>query len=726
MPIDDYREIAEAQLTLEWTFPLRTFNTMVTRGDRTKGLIGSYVPAALFEGLGVEPVLGRGFTAKDEDPASPAVALISYRLWHGTYGADPGILGEEITLNRERSVVVGVMPPGFRFPLRHDVWGVFGRPGRGWEDSFVFGVGKLARGTAISLARQDLARIAALLDESRPRSEERNAALGSFVRAHVGDRAQGALRAMVFAALGLLALTCANLANLRLSESLRRSAELDTRLALGSGPVGLVKLLLLENLVLGIAATVFGVVVAWVLIETLGKSLLSNVYLERIFWIDPQLDFRAAGFAMGCALTASFLGALAPILSTILRMGSGRIGFVGDSRTRTASWSRGLASFEIGLCFALLVAAGLWSSRAHELLGSEPGFRPTGLSSTLLSIYQADLSEPSKRRDLFERLVRELGESQGVLSAAYASSAPWGYVPRSRVAVTPLEPDRDTAPLAEVLEVSPGFFETLELDLQAGRDFTAEESTAGNVAIVSRSMADRMFEDGALDRTLTIAGRRADKPSRRPRIIGIAADLDIDRTDNANRNLTVYLPATVPVDGTFVLIRRQPGLASARELLEDVLERTAPLVGTLDELSVAQAMSSSVWVERRLGQIFSLFALAALLLTAGGIYSVVAVMVRSRERELGIRAAIGARPRDLQRLVLSESGRQLLIGLLTGAGVLWAGSRLLDHVLVEGLEVRPAVLIASAAVVGLGCLAGSWGPTRRAARTDPARCLSSQ
>lgn len=322
MPLDDYREIEEAQRTFEWTLPLRTFHTMVTRGDRTKGLIGSYVPAALFERLGVEPVLGRRFTAEDEDPASPPVALISYRLWHGSYGADPGILGEEITLNRERSVVVGVMPAGFRFPLRHDVWGVFGRQGREWESSFVFGVGKLARGTTISSARQDLARVVAHIDEARPQSDKRSAALESFVRANIGDRAQGALRAMVFAALGLLALTCANLANLRLSESLRRSAEFDTRLALGSGPFGLVKLLLLENLVLAVAAVALGLVLGFVLIETLGRSLLSGGYLERIFWIDPELDLRAAGFAAVCALAASLVGAFTPIVSTILRFWS--------------------------------------------------------------------------------------------------------------------------------------------------------------------------------------------------------------------------------------------------------------------------------------------------------------------------------------------------------------------------------------------------------------------
>lgn len=758
MPLEDYRDIESATLTFEWTRPLRTFNTMVTRGEQTRGLIGSYVPVDLFGQLDVEPLLGRGFTVEDEDPANPPVALISHRLWQSSYGADPEILGQEITINRERSVVVGVMPPGFRFPLRHDLWGVFGRKGRQWEDGFVFAIGMLSRGSSIDSARQDLGRIVSLMDEARPESEPRNTAIETYVRANIGDRAQGGLRAMVFASFGLLALTCANLANLRLSESLRRSTEIDTRIALGSGPAGIARLLLIENLILGVLSVALGLVLAGVLIETLSRTLLDGGGLERIFWIRPALDARSATLAAGCALAASLLGALAPIVSATLRTRAGRIGAASESRTHTASWSRGLVSLQVGLCFALLVAAGLWGLRARALLDAEPGFRTARLSSTQLSVYQANLDDPAARRDVFDRLLNDLGERPGVASAAYASRSPWGYVPRSPVAASTLEPDRKTAPRAAVLEVSPGFFETLELALEQGRGFVesdlvapatapddvaregaareavadagdagpADEAARASVAIVSRGLAQRLFDDHALDRVLTLAGRRSDEPSRQVRIIGIAADLRLDRTDNPNRNLMVYLPSSVPEYGVHALIRRQPGLGSAESILEGSLARVAPLVGTVGELSVDQALDASVWVERRLGQIFSLFAFAALLLTAGGIYAVIAVMVRSRARELGIRAAIGARPADLRRLVLGESVRQLAIGLAAGGLALWAGSRLLDESLVEGLRVQPAVVAIALLVVTLGSIVGSWAPTRQAAKTDPARCLTSE
>ena len=724
-PLSDYREIESALKTFEWTYPQRTFNTMVTLGDRTRGVIGGYVPPGLFENLGVEPAMGRGFTAQDVDAANPSVVLLSHRLWRDSYGRDPEILGKEITLNRERCVVVGVMPEGFQFPLRHDVWGVFGRSGRSWEEAPVLTIGKLAPGVSLSVARQDLQRITALLDEERPLPEARNAAIETYVRANIGDRAVGALRAMVVAALVLLILTCANFANIRLNESLRRAAELETRLALGSGPLGHVKLVALECLLLGVTATVMGLALAQILVETLAPALLGGSYLTRIFWVDAGLDFRAAVFATLCALAASLLAALGPILSTSVRLRKGRFG-LGTARAHTARGSRSLVSLQVGLCFTLLVAAGLWSSRAEELLDGQPGFRTSGLSSTLLSTYQANLSESRERRDLLVRLQRELSDSPKIVAAAYASAAPWGFVPRSPVVAGAGEPDPDTAPWAEVIEVSPSFFETLELKLLAGRSFSEADHGDERVAIVSRSLAQRLFDDRALDRSLTLGGRQPDEIPRPLSVIGVAADLDLDRTDDEYRNLTIYLPAQVPEISTFLLVRRPPGPGPAREVIEEVLATTAPLIGTLDELSVEQAVASSIWVERRLGQIFSLFALAAFLVTAGGIYAVVALMVRGRERELGIRAAVGARPGHLRRLVLGESGRQLAIGLVTGGVVLWLASTFLDRVLVEGLELRASILFAAAAVVALCGFMASWGPTRRAARTDPVRCLSSE
>ena len=479
MPVADYEAIAEAQQSFEWTLPLRTYNTMITRGDHTVGVIGSYVPAALFDRLGVQPILGRGFTADDEAPSSPAVVLISHRLWKHGYGSDPDILGQSITLNREPGLVVGVMPPGFGFPLRHDVWGVFGRQGREWQEFAVFGIGKLATGAEIGTVRRDLGRIAANLDTALPADEPRKTSVDTLARSYIGEKTQGALHAMVFAALGLMLLSWANLANLRLSEALRRTAEIDTRLVLGSGPFALAGRLLLENLILGLAGTVAGLGLAVVLVKSLAPLLLAGGRLERIFWVTVEVDWRAATFAGACGLFASLAGAWVPALSVLRAYRAGSLGRVGSNRRATGAWARSSVSLQVGLSFALLVIAGLWTLKAHELLDSAPGFPTRGLSSTTISTYQADLGESQDRLALLDRLRLELGTTDGVKAVAIASAAPWGRVPR--VEVSPEA--RDSADeqesagriTAETLQVSPGFFDTLQLDLLVGRIFNPKK-----------------------------------------------------------------------------------------------------------------------------------------------------------------------------------------------------------------------------------------------------------
>ena len=740
MPLEDYRAIAEAQRSFEWTAPLRTFNFMVTRGDGTKGVVGSYVAAELFSRLGARPLLGRGFDAVDEDPSNPPVALISYRLWVGSYGGDPGVIGEQIVINREPTVIVGVMPEAFHFPLRHDVWGALRTEGREWAASMVFGVAKLADGVDVKAAKLDLARISSSLDEHVPQPGQRFAELEPFVRAHIGDRARAALRTMVFASLGLLLLTCANLANLRLSETLRRQRELDTRLALGSGPGGLVAMLLIENLIVGLAGTVLALAFAWLVTTTLGRALLAGGTLERIYWIDPGLDLTSARLVAAAALGASVLGALAPIVSTLV--GAHRpISGTGRTPARTSVWARGLVGVQVALCFALLVIAGLFASRASNLLSDDLGIHPSRLSSIRFSTYQIEPEGAEPQRELLRRFRTELEAEPEVVAAALSSRSPWGPARRHPIGIE-TEPEPELAPTAEIYRISPGFFETLGLEHLSGRELepadfggagelaspvqVEEGAPRDTVAIVSRRLADRLAGTEPLGRMLIIGGRRAGDPPLRARIVGVVADLGIDRSDLSDRDLSVYLPDRSDDAASFALVRVAAGAAGARPVLERVLSRIAPRVATFDEVSAEQALAASIWIERRLAQIFSIFGIAALVLAAVGMYAVIAVMVRSRRHELGIRAAIGARPSDLKKLVLGESGRQLLFGLVVGSGALWAARRVIDEVLLDALSWQPSVLVTVAGLVVLCCVFASWGPTARAARTDPTDCLRAE
>ncbi|MEM9406672.1 MAG: ABC transporter permease [Acidobacteriota bacterium] len=724
MPLEDYRTIAEEQRSFEWTLPMRTFNVMLTRDRATKGVIGSYVPAELFERLGIKPHIGQLFAPGDEDPTNPPVALISHRLWHGSYGADSDIVGETIVLNREPTTVIGVLPPGFNFPGRQDVWGVLRTQGRSWSDGFVFGFAKLARGATVESAQSELARLVELLDESRPEAQERNNAVAPFVRSQVGDRTSDALRAMVLAALGLLLLTSANLANLRLGETLRRQDELDTRLALGAGRMGIARLMIMESLLLGLVGALGALLLTWLLAETLAPALLEGNQLARMFWVDPMPDLRIALGALGVTCLAALAGSLLPMSAALARP-ERRISST-TNRVSNRRWSRSLVSAQIGLCFSLLVAAGLFAAQARELLGNGLGFEAEDLSSVLLSTYQAEVDDPKDREELFERLRLGFEDHPEIESASFASSAPWAYATEFPVWKGEIV-DREIALRARRFDVSNNFFETVGLPLLTGEAVQGtageqESTTSENLssAVVSESLAQRLFGGDALGKTMTIGGYRVGDEVTRVRIVGVAANLGVGRTDHAHRDLAVYLPG---FDSGYALLRLRPGIATARPAVEEVLSQLAPRVGTLEEISVEEGLSARIWAERRLSQVMTLFGVAALLLTAAGMFAVISVMVTQREHELGIRSAVGARPRDLQALVLGESGRQLFLGLCGGSLALLTIARAAQGFSDAAPTLRVLPIAGAAVLVLVVCLLGTWAPTRRASRTDPTTAL---
>ena len=736
MPLEDFRAIEEEQGSFDWVLPFRSFNTMVTHDDVTRGMIGSYVHHELFDRFGVRPVLGRGLQAEDARPDHTAVALISHRLWQDLFGGSQDVLGTQVVLNREPTIVIGVMPPGFQFPIRQDVWGVMRPRGREWSDGFVFGVGRLARDATIERARGDLARIVQGLEEAAPDDQARNVAIERFVETNIGERSQAALRAMVIASLGLLLLAVANLANIRLGHTIERQRELDTRLALGSGAHGLARMLLVENLALGALGTMFAVGVAWALCETLGPALLAGGGLARIYWIEAGIDLRLMALIVGVGMSSSVLGALVPIASVFWRARQHDSESATPTQTlrvrsRGSRWTRGLVITQVGLCFALLLGAGLFAAAARSLLDTEPGFDAEHLASVQLSAYQAELDD-DERNAMFEQLLRELDARPEVTATSLASSSPWGYVPRRAVGLDRellasrteglLSVLTDEGPRPAVMSIGAGFLETLELPLLAGRDFDQSDFDGDTAsAIISRALAERLFDTSrdAIGKNLILAGRPSASDLR---VVGVTADLRLDRSDGQHRDLHLFVPER-EADAYVLLVRKRSDQMTALSLVEDALRVVNPRVGTLEELDVETALASSLWVERRLSQILSLFGAAALLLSAAGTYAVISLMVRTREHEMGVRAAVGAAPRDLVRLVLGQGAAQVVAGLVVGCLAILAGFRLVDHVLVEGLTWQPGVALGAAALVTLSSLAACWGPTRRAARTDPTLCL---
>lgn len=731
MPPADFLALRERQRTLSEIAAFRTYNAVVTRpGEGSKGLTATWVTGNLFAMLGVEPQLGRSFGPADEEPSAPAVAVLSHHLWQAEFGGDPDVLGRTVVLNREPMTVVGVMPEGFRFPMRQEAWAALRWQGP-WSDAGVFGVGKLRPGGSDAEARARLAPLVAELDAERPLPQTRQAFVRDYVQAVSPPTLQKALGVMLAAVLAVLLLACANAGSLRLGDSLGRADELAVRRALGAGNGHLIRLLVGEAAVLSAAGAALGLALAWAWIHLMADALLSGSTLTRQFWIDVRMDGRACAFAVATATAAVLIGGLVPALASIRRTlprGGSRL-TAGLGAVRTI---RALVVVEVAIGFALVLGAGLLVRSGMALLSPEPGFDPSRLMRALVMTYQAEL-DAAESRGFWERLLQELETRPEIAGATVASGVPWSRAAWAPVRVDPADatPPADLH-RAQTFRVWPNLFDTLRLPLLAGRSFVPgdlgadDAEAAGLPAVVSASFARRHFGAAALGRTFEMLPWFGDAPPVRVSVVGVAADLGLGRTDVAYSEDAVYLPFSLADGGAYLLARGRTRGGGLLPLLERAAARVHPLVGLLDDFTCEEERAEATWAERRLAQLFAFFAAVSLALSAVGLYGVIALSLRLRRRELAIRAALGALPRDLEGLLLGDGARCLAPGVLLGAALAGGANPFLRAWLYEVGTWDPAVTAASVIAVVLAAAAAVYHPARTAAGTDPAKVLHSE
>lgn len=700
----------------------------LTGGTGPERVQGFRVSPDYFAALGIEPAQGRTF-APGEDAVTPArVVMLSHGLWQRRFGADPGIVGRTIAVNGLDRTVVGILPPGVRYPAAGDIWIPLAMDSSGWANRrahFLLVTGRLAPNASVAGAQAELAVIASRLSASYPES---NTGWGVNTRPLERDVARTVepMLLTLFAAVGfVLLIACVNVANLLLARGTGRRRELALRATLGAGRSRLVRQLLTESAVLAFLGAAAGLVVAsWslgflgTLVPTEHQRFLAG--FEGIGLNVPVLIFTAVS-ALGATLLFGLLPALRSAgtdLHEALQEGERAGGGPGRHRLR-----RALVAAEVALALVLLVSAGLTFRSMRHLLSTSPGFEPDEIALTTVVLPGARYDTPEKATAFYQDLLGRLASYPGVAAAGAATVTPLcGCNQTTSFAILGQEPFRPgEEPDVGWRAITPGYFAALNVPIVSGRGIavTDDARATPRVVVVNQTLARRYFPDGAIGKRIRFQDTAAVE------IVGVVADVRHQG------------PTQPPAPELFVTTAQYPGweLTIAVRAADPVavLSVVRTTVMTIDpdqpvsDQRTMQAAFSAILGPHRLSQqLLAALGAIALLLAGVGIYAVIAQLVGERTREIGIRVALGGDRATVLALVLRQGLTPALWGLAVGSVAAFGATQLLSSQLFGVRPGDPVTMLVVVVVLFAVAALAAYAPALRATRIEPMVALRSE
>ena len=692
---------------------------------------GEYVTADYFATVGIRPLVGRTFTAEEDQPTHPRVAIISERLWRTRLHSDPSLFDKQLLINGLRMPIVGVMPRSFD-PLlsKTDLWipAAFA-PAQlaDYDNHYLDVIGRLKPGVNLPQAQAELSVIAERLARMHPIDDkDRTFYLRPLTTALLGDQ-RSSLRMMLGAVACLLLIACANIANLQLARARSRQKEIALRSALGASPNRITRQLLVENLVVGLAGGAFGVFLAYWAIAWIVAAGPADI--PRL--AESRVDGSTLIFACGVALISSFLFGLAPAirsasakLNEVFKSEAASIGGVRD-RFRSA-----LVSAEVALALILMIGAGLLIRSGLLVSQVNPGFNTSNVIVGRVGLAGPGYRDPSVARHTFEHIILAAAALPGVESAAVVSRAPLAGLGGTNGLLAegaPFDPSNLVDSRLQI--VSPGYLSTARLPLKLGRDFVPQDTRErALVALVNETLARTMWPGQNPIGKRFVCCESGPNGRMDPvwhEVVGVVGDVRAWGLDREVRP-EFYLPlAQMPpsawdwIGRTMDLeVRTRGGVAPTRELRSTVAS-IAPGVPIYQLSTMEEKVSGTLARSHFDTFLLAIFAGTALLLSAVGIYGVLSYIVAQRTREIGIRMALGASRRQIVSQVLGFGMGLTGVGLLLGIGGALAATRLLASLLYGVRATDAATFCAVSLILLLVALLASYLPARRATRVDP-------
>ncbi|MEJ2541044.1 MAG: ABC transporter permease [Gemmatimonadota bacterium] len=698
-------------------------HTLTGRGEPER-LARLSVTANFLPLLGVRPQVGRLFTEEEIPFTGSGPILLAYGFWVRRFGGDPGIVGQALTINGDPMTVVGVLPASFDFPT------VFAP---GTRVDFIAGfpltqetdqqgntlalVGRLRPGADLRAAQAE----AALLAE-RPYTGEgyRNSFDPHFtpLREHVSGGFRSAVLLLAGAVGLVMLIVCTNISNLLLARGATREKEIAIRAALGAKRRRLIRQMLTESLVLSVAGSTLGVLMALA-----GTRALARLDANVPLLTEVRLDGAALGFTIGLTVLATLVFGLMPAMrlaAVELRESLAETGR-GHSAGRRGGWVRGtLVVSQVALCCVLLVGAGLLGHSFLRVLDVDLGFRPDGVVALRLdhSDYTAD---PGTVVANYEEMLRRVESAQGVEAAAVTDVLPTAFNRRWGVSL-PEDPETRAVPFVRV--VSEGYLDVMGLTLVAGRNLSShDDASVGNVVLVNETLARALWpgEDPL--------GHRLNRSRNEYEVVGVVRGtryLHPEQTPGPE----IFFPARQQsfrnMAMPHILARGTGTPAQLAAAVRDALRPMDPNLPVADVVAIQDLLDRSLTPRRFLLLLLTGFAGFALFLAALGLYGVISFSVRQRTREIGIRSALGASPGDLRRRVLSDTLALAGTGMALGLVAAWMLGRLLQGLLFGVPSTDPVTFLGVAALVGTVAALAGFLPATRATRVDPVRALNAE
>jgi putative ABC transport system permease protein len=755
------RSVAYANFE-DWRAQARSFSSLAAFEDEDFSLAldgeservrGEIASAGYFELLGVAPALGRTFAASEDarDPAT-AVVILSNAFWTRRLGSDPAVVGRRVVVDELPATVVGIMPPGFK-GLSDDaeLWvaftGPLGAPRRParlarysrWHQV----VGRLRDGVSLEAARAEMDTLAARLEAAWPADNRNRGAQVVSLAEDMFGSLRRALLVLASAVALVLAIACADVANLLLARAATRRREMALRAAIGASRRRLVRQLLTESVLLSLLGAASGLALAsWSL------SLLQTANpLALPGFVHLGLDWRVLGVTTGIAVLTGLAFGVAPALA------ASDIGLLGQPQRAAGLYeslkegARGgsarshrarhlLITAEVALALVLLMAAGLLLRSLDGLRRFDPGFRADGLASARLTLPALRYDEP-RAAAFAEELRARVRALPGVSAVALSSDVPLAGGSSATLVTIEGRPDQTQDGGIRVYRhlVSDGFFAAMGTAIRRGREFTREDTDRGphaGVAVISESMARRFWPGGdPVGQRLRVGSTGVTSSRGRTwdsvLIVGVAADLKHRRLiEAATADPDLYLPFAQLPARTFSLLARAEGEAVAVDTLRREVRAVDAAVPLSDVRTMRELLRGQTAGARFNAALLAAFAAVALILATVGVYGVVGYAVAQQTREIGTRMALGARPRDVVRMVVGQGFHPVAVGLAAGTVAAVGCTRVLQGLLVGvGPTDLPTLAVAGAVLAATAVLA-AYVPARRASRLDPVAALRSE